>query len=110
MAFFIMLLIVALAFGLLGKLIGELGDKNNGNYGFAFGALLGPIGCLITALLPPNKDVLVPPTKGAEDETQRKIAELETQLAALKTGSTPATKAITAPIDDDGGIPTYRLD
>jgi len=108
MEILILLVIVAMIFGFIGMAIGDLGGKNNGPAGFLLGALLGPLGCLIAAVLPPGGGADKAP-QPATDDTKKKIAELEAKLADLKKAQPAAKKALVNP-DDDGGIPTYRLD
>lgn len=45
-------LIVAVICGVIGMAIGDLANKKNGVLGLALGALLGPLGILIVAVLP----------------------------------------------------------
>ncbi len=90
-------------FGIIGCIIGQRGGRDDGPPGFFLGFFLGPIGLILTALLfPPEKAGPAAPT--ADGETQRKIALLEAQLAELKGPAKPALR------EDDGGIPTYKLD
>lgn len=42
----------ALVFGVIGFAVGDLGAKKNGPLGGVLGALLGPIGLIVVALLP----------------------------------------------------------
>lgn len=108
----IYVVIFALVFGFIGKALGEMGGRKKGDAGFLCGALLGPLGCVIAAVIPADKPEGPTPT----DDTQRKIAELEAQLTSLKTGrtATPASDKSRRPSyqddGDDGGIPTYKLD
>ena len=90
----------------IGYCIGEMGGKNNQLPGAMFGFLLGPIGLIIVAVLPPS-EIAGPVSPDAEKA--RKIAELEAQLAKVK-GTVPAAKSAYGPIDDDGTVSTYRLD
>ena len=91
----------------IGYGLGEMGGKNNQLPGAALGFLLGPIGLIIVALMPPSELNGTPVT--AEADKARKIAELEAQLAKVK-GTAPVTKSAHGPIDDDGTVATYRLD
>lgn len=107
MEILIILIICAVIFGFVGMAIGDLGDKKNGTTGFVLGALLGPLGCVIAAVIPAADADKAEVPAPADKETQRKIAALEGQLAALKG---PAAKPVAKHDDDDGTIPTYRLD
>ena len=102
MEMLIILIICAVVFGFIGMALGDLGGKAQGPAGFLCGALLGPLGCVIAVLLPPA-------APGPDVQTQRKIAAMEAQLAALKAGPKPVAKAKAA-VDADATIPTYRLD
>lgn len=111
MELLVLLIIVGVVCGFIGMAVGDHGGKNNGNTGFILGFLLGPIGILIAAVLAPAegnqvKSKAQPPA----DATQRKIAEMEKQLAELKGTAKPAGKSIIKPLDDDASIPTYKLD
>lgn len=90
----------------IGYCIGEMGGKNNQVPGCFLGFLLGPIGLIIVALLPPSEAAA--PTAPDEDKA-RKIADLEAQLAKVK-GTAPETKSAFGPVNDDGEVSTYRLD
>lgn len=111
MELLITLIISAAIFGVIGMAIGDLGGKKNGPVGFLLGALLGPIGCIIAAVIPPAADS--EKAKGEAAEKQR-LAKLEAELAALKNGKvaagTPLMKAKVIPVENDGEVPTYRLD
>ena len=114
MDFIIIVIVVCVIFGFIGMGIGDLGRKNNGSVGFALGALLGPVGWIITAVIPANatdQSKSESPTSLSPSE-KAKIQELESQLAALKNKSAspmkPSKQALNS--DDDGGIPTYKLD
>ena len=110
MGYLITLLIWAVICGLVGMAIGDLGGKKNGALGGLLGALLGPIGWIIVAVSPPKNDgeSSVQPTGNGE---QDRIAKLEAELASLKaTNRKPATPALGKDLNDDGGIPTYKLD
>lgn len=48
-------ILACLIFGLIGMIIGNLGEKKNGELGLILGLLFGPIGWIITAVLPPRK-------------------------------------------------------
>jgi len=99
--------------GVIGMVIGDLRDKNNGMLGLALGALLGPVGWIIAAVLPGDEAEAAKPKKisPADMEAKLKIARLEGQLAGLKQTSKPAAKtAARMKYDDDGTIPTYKLD
>jgi hypothetical protein len=107
MELLIILIICAVIFGFIGMAIGDLGGKKNGAAGFALGALLGPLGCVIAAVIPASDADGAPAVATPDQGTRRKIAALEAQLAELKK---PAAKAPAKRADDDGTIPTYSLD
>ena len=44
--------IIAVVCAVIGMAIGDLGGKKNGVAGLLLGGLLGPLGCVIAALLP----------------------------------------------------------
>lgn len=81
----IALLIACAVMGVIGMAIGDLGEKKNGPAGFLLGALLGPIGWIIVAIIPhnasagENSSVALP-----ADPNAAKISQLEAQLAELK--------------------------
>lgn len=109
MEYLIGLLIGAAICGVIGMAIGDLGGKKNGPLGGLLGALLGPIGWIIVAVLPPAEGK-EEPAKPAKLTEQDRIAKLEAELAALKgTLKAPAKSAVQVR-DDDGEIPTYKLD
>jgi hypothetical protein len=108
----ISLLFSSLIFGIVGCAVGDLGSKKNGKKGMALGALLGPIGCIIAAILPPGEGSAVKNEKQQAIELERrKVAILEAQLTELKKGRSPATSSRTqraeALLDEP---PVYRLD
>ena len=108
----ISLLFSSLIFGIVGCAVGDLGGKKNGKKGMALGALLGPIGCIIAAILPPGEGSAVKNEKQQAIELERrKVAILEAQLTELKKGRSPATSSRTqraeALLDEP---PVYRLD
>lgn len=115
MEILIPLIVFVVIFGFIGMAIGDLGGKKNGPVGFILGGLLGPIGCIIAAVIPPAADSDKVKAETAEKE---RLARMEAELAALKSGkAAPAAsgkslmaKSSPAPVDDDGGIPTYKLD
>lgn len=113
MELIISLLFSSLIFGIVGYAVGDLGGKKNGKKGMALGALLGPIGWIIVAILPPGEGSTVKNEKQqAIDLERRKVALLEAQLAELKkTGSRPPAPAPNvsklSSIDEP---PVYRLD
>lgn len=109
MELLIIIIISAVIFGFIGMALGDLGGKAQGPAGFLCGALLGPLGCVIAVLLPPaaGKAAAAP---GPDAQTQRKIAAMEAQLAALKAGPKVAAKPAKNADDDDSPIPTYSLD
>ncbi|MEI6655819.1 MAG: hypothetical protein WCP45_13730 [Verrucomicrobiota bacterium] len=112
MEIMVLLIIWACVCGAIGMFIGDLGDKHNGKTGLALGAVLGPIGWIVVAVLPPDNTTEVK-TKvfQPETDTQRKIAHLEAQIAELKRGTKPAAKPpARMSYDDNGQIPTYKLD
>lgn len=95
----------ALVCGVIGYALGDLNGRENGPMGAVLGALLGPLGCICAALLPKaSGDEKAPPVP---DGKAREIARLEAELARLKK---PAEKCAAPRADDDGEIPTYKLD
>jgi hypothetical protein len=112
MEFLVPLVISSLIFGIVGCAIGDLGGKKNGKKGMALGALLGPIGCIIVAILPPGEGSAVKNEKQQAVELERrKVALLEAQLAELKKDRAPATSSRTQRVEallDEP--PVYRLD
>ncbi len=96
--------------GLIGACIGSLGNKNNSKIGFLLGFFLGPIGWIITAVLPPT---LSEEQKGKHTEAheleRRKIALLEAQLAELKKNQ-PKGEHLNKSTKSDENPPVYRLD
>jgi len=117
MEFGVIIFVWACIGGFIGMIVGELGDKHNGHTGLFLGALLGPVGWIIVAVLPPGEDPDGPaPAKtAAKTETELKIAIMEAQLAQLKREAknpiTPGSKpAARMGYDNDGQIPTYKLD
>jgi hypothetical protein len=108
MEYLIGLLLGAAICGVIGMAIGDLGGKKNGAAGFALGALLGPIGWIITAVLSPASDA---EPKAAPEVKEDRIAKLEAELAALKSPRVEKSAKIQGKdLSDDGGIPTYKLD
>ncbi len=105
----IVLMICGVIFGFIGMAIGDLGDKKNGNTGFALGFLLGPIGCIIAAVIPSSNPTAKASAKPAEDQA-RKIAALEAQLAKMNAPIKPPVKSHAKPAYDDGDVATYKLD
>lgn len=99
--------VIGCACAAIGYGLGEMGGKNNQLPGAMFGFLLGPIGLLIVAMLPPSA---ASEPVSPDAEKARKIAELEAQLAKVKGTAAPAAKSAHGPIDDDGSVSTYRLD
>ncbi len=87
-SFLMLVLISCIISGLIGFFIGGLGNKNNSSTGAVMGFLLGPIGWIITAVLP---QTLSEEEKGKRAELQdlerKKIALLEAQLAELQKNS-----------------------
>ena len=102
MEYFIALIFYCGIFGAIGYAIGELNDKKNGQVGLILGVLLGPIGCIIAAVIAPGEGSPIKQEKlqGIELE-RRKVALLEAQLAELKKAASPPS--VPAP-------PVYRLD
>lgn len=108
-------------FGFIGSWIGGLGDKGNEKNGFILGAIFGPLGLILAALIPASADACKkssPVINQSQSELAR-IAVLEAELALLKEKSRLQSKAPSKPLmpkrdkdgdDNDGGIPTYRLD
>ncbi len=92
--------------GIIGMAIGDLGNKQNSQTGFLLGALLGPIGWIVAAVIPANAKAGQKPELAPQES--KRIAALEAELANLK-GSKPAPTG-KRPVDDDGEIPTYKLD
>jgi hypothetical protein len=88
MEYFMLILIGGIISGLIGLFIGDLGNKNNSKSGALLGFFLGPIGWIITAVLP---QTLSEEEKGKSAELQdlerKKIALLEAQLAELQKNS-----------------------
>lgn len=113
MELFIPLFFGVILAGFIGMGIGNLSEKRNGNIGFLLGALLGPIGWIIVALLPEARDADAPaPARPAADNSAR-IRALEAELAKMKAAQHPVKPLIRRqdPQDpDDGGIPVYKLD
>ena len=110
MEYIFIILIPAAIFGLIGMAIGDAGGKKNGAKGFVLGLVLGPIGCIVAAVLPPDENSEVAKSKESEKE---RIARLELELARLKAAPSdkaPAKAPASKDLSDDGGIPTYRLD
>lgn len=105
----IIIIICAVVFGFIGMALGDLGGKAQGPAGFLCGALLGPLGCVIAVLLPPAAGKAAAAAPGPDAQTQRKIAAMEAQLAALKAGPKVVAKPVKK-ADDDSPIPTYSLD
>lgn len=102
----ILILIGLVVSGIIGMAIGDLGNKQNGQTGFLLGAVLGPIGWIVTAVIPANAKAEKKPELAPHDS--KRIAALEAELAKLK-GSKPEPSG-KRPVDDDGQIPTYKLD
>lgn len=111
MEFIVIMVVWAAIGGLVGLFVGDLGNKHNGTTGAILGALLGPIGWLIAAVLPPSPeaDVAKP-----SPESER-IKALEQQLAQMRQQDsgrkkTPMPGRRSEDGRGDGEIPTYRLD
>lgn len=107
MEYLIFIIFFCLACGLLGSCIGRIGEKANEGIGFLLGFLLGPIGLLITVLLPANSEAAM-----TSLTTTQKIAKLEGQLKELrKQARREADEIAGAPVNDvDTGVATYKLD
>lgn len=106
---YLLYLIPAVIFAVIGMGVGDAGGKKNGAIGFILGLALGPIGCIVAAVLPPAKDSEVAKAKESEKE---RIARLELELAKVKSqppAATPKPKP-SRDLADEGGIPTYKLD
>jgi hypothetical protein len=91
MEYLISLIFCSGIFGAIGYAIGELNEKKNGKTGLLLGALLGPIGWIIAAVIAPGEGSPVKQEKlqGIELE-RRKVALLEAQLAELKKAASPS--------------------
>ena len=112
MEYLIALLFCCGIFGAIGYGIGELNDKKNGQTGLVLGVLLGPIGCVIAAVLGPGEG-----SAGKQEKLQgialerRKVALLEAQLAELKkAGSPPPVPDSLAKVSSLDEPPVYHLD
>lgn len=109
----VILFVWCMAMGGIGFLIGEIGGKGNGAFGVMFGVLLGPIGLIITAVLPKSgaNEKADPPAKASEESAR--IAKLEAELAAIKRAAGERKKATNRNPPggeiDERGIPTYKL-
>lgn len=105
-----LILIGCIISGLIGFFIGDLGNKNNSNSGAVLGFLLGPIGWIITAVLP---QTLSEEEKGKHAELQnlerKKIALLEAQLAELQKNSKQGNH-LKQTKQTSEEPPVYRLD
>lgn len=77
----------ALISGLIGAIIG--GTKGKGGAGFVLGALLGPIGWLIAAVLTPTADVAV----RREKELEAARARYDAQKPPVQQQPTPQPPA-----------------
>jgi len=104
----ITLVIGGIICGLIGIAIGDLGGKGNASTGFVLGLLLGPIGCIIAAVIPPSASS----EKVQKEEAEKaRLANLEAELAALKAKPAKAAPKRNIPArEDDGQIPVYKLD
>ena len=88
MEYLILILVGGIISGLIGFFIGSLGDKNNHLMGALLGFLLGPIGWIITAVLPQTLSEEEKDKRADLNNLERKkIALLEAQLAELKKNS-----------------------
>lgn len=104
--------------GAVGMLIGDLGGKGNRRVGFVLGALFGPIGWIIVAVVPPREGSLACQQNWKSVELQqRMIALLEAQLAEIKKNTSDksqvsekvvANKPIAVNVSEDSNV--YRLD
>lgn len=116
-------LILALVFASLGSWIGGIGGKGNEQTGFILGALLGPLGLIIAALIPASEEARErsSPVVTRDQSELARIAVLEAELALLREKYRQHSKAPSRPSkplmpkrdkddDKDGGIPTYRID
>jgi hypothetical protein len=110
MEYLMLILIGGIISGMIGLFIGDLGNKNNSKSGALLGFFLGPIGWIITAVLPPT---LSDEEKGklteAHELERRKIALLEAQLAELKKNQTKG-QHLNKSTKSDENPPVYRLD
>ena len=104
--------------GLVGMAIGNIGGKQNGDKGFILGALLGPIGWIIVAVVPPREGSLAYQQNWKSVELQqRTVSLLEALLAEMKKTSsiktptpekTVTSKPIITTTNEDSNV--YRLD
>lgn len=96
--------------GLVGACIGSLGDKNNSKIGFLLGFFLGPIGWIITAVLPQKISEEEKRKRSELNEIERKkITLLEAQLAELQKNSKQGNLLKQTKQTSDAP-PVYRLD
>lgn len=97
--------------GLVGFWIGEIGNRGNGLTGAVLGALLGPVGWIITAVMRLERPGEGTP-RGPDQGERERIARLEAELAALRKGAArqPGKTRKPGGGEDEGGIPTYKLD
>lgn len=108
MEFLLTVIILGIICGFIGMAIGDIGGKGNAGSGFILGLLLGPLGCIIAAVIPPSATS----EKVQKEEAEKaRLAKLEAELAALKAKpASAAPKRIIPAREDDGQIPVYRLD
>lgn len=90
--------------------IGDLGGKQNGALGFCLGAMLGPIGWIVVAVLSSGEksDVSANPPP-ATNADQGRIAKLEAELAKLKSEPVKAKVRAKDDLAGDGEIPTFKI-
>lgn len=100
---FVLILLISgylIVMAVLGEKIGAM--KGRKDEGMWFGLLLGPLGLLITALLPENKEQGNSPAITANTAAPKTV---ETKAAVSK----PTVAKPKRDDDDDGTIPVYKL-